>query len=185
MLPIKNTTERFGIITQLLHWSITLLVLTNFYLIFRRAYLAETDPLSLTYILLHKEFGVTILFLALVFIIWRFFVIKPPYPTTMSNFERHASTFIQRLLLVLIVLMPIAGILMSYFGGRPTHVFNLFVIPALQTPNKFWSGIFFDIHVTIGITIIAALTIHILASLRHHFWKQDNVLRRMLPMKLK
>jgi cytochrome b561 len=185
MLPVKNTTERFGIISQLLHWVITLLVLTNFYLIFFRAYLPEKDPLSLTYILLHKEFGVTILFLAIIFIIWRFFTVKPLYPNIMTSFERHASTLIQRLLLTLIVLMPIAGILMSYFGGRPTHVFNLFVIPALQTPNKFWSGLFFDVHVTIGVMILVALSIHVLAALRHHFWLRDNVLRRMLPVKLK
>jgi cytochrome b561 len=185
MLPIKNTSQRYGIISQLFHWSIAILFITNFYLVYRRDYIPETDPSNIEYILLHKALGVTVLFLGILFLLWRFYTVKPALPTEMTRIERILAPSVHHLLWIVILLMPITGILMSVFGGRPTGVFGLFTIPGLSVPSQTWGGFFHSFHQILSYIIMGIVALHVLAALRHHFWLRDNVLRGMLPIKLK
>jgi cytochrome b561 len=185
MLPIKNTPERYGIITQLFHWVIAGIIIFNYYLVYRRDYIPETNPDNLAYILLHKALGVVVIILGVLFIIWRLTNTKPLLPTSTPNYERILAKSTHHLLLVLILLMPITGVLMSVFGGRPIGVFGLFTIPALTVANKEWQTIFYTLHEWLSFIIMGMVSIHVIGALKHQFFYKDNVLRRMLPVKLK
>jgi cytochrome b561 len=75
--------------------------------------------------------------------------------------------------------------LISTFNGKGISVFDVFFIPAWKTPNLFLTEIFHQSHTYISYAVIAIVGLHILAALKHHFLLKDNVLRRMLPVKLK
>lgn len=185
MLPLKNTTQRYGVITQLFHWSIAILFIVNFYLVYRRDYIPESDPANLNYILLHKAIGVLVLGLGILFLCWKVVNIKPHLPPEMTKIEKTLAPSVHHLLWLLILLMPITGLLMSIFGGRPTHFFGLFTIPGLSEPNPEWGSFFHSTHQLLSYLIIGLVSLHVAAALRHHFWLRDNVLRGMLPLRLK
>lgn len=185
MLPIKNTTERYGIISQLFHWVIAGIIISNYYLVYRRDYIPETNPDNLAYILLHKALGVTVLILGALFLFWRITNVKPLLPLSTPNYERVLAKSMHHLLLLLIILMPVSGVLMSVFASRPISVFGWFTIPALAQANETWQGIFYTSHVWLSYIIIAVVSLHVLGALKHQFIYKDNILRRILPVKLK
>lgn len=185
MLPIKNTTRRYGIISQLFHWGIAILFFANFYLVYRRDYIPETNPDHLAYILLHKSFGVLLIILGVLFLAWRLYNSKPALPHETKRWEMRLAKSVHHFLWILIILMPISGILMSAFAGRPASFFGLFTIPEWVTPNESWAGFFYQTHGLLSYAIIGVVALHIIGALRHHFWLKDNVLRSMLPLKLK
>jgi len=185
MLPLKNTTQRFGVITQLFHWIIAGIIIVNYYLVYRRDYIPETNPDNLAYILLHKALGVTVIILGVLFVIWRLTNTKPLLPSSTPHYEKILAKATHHTLLVLILLMPLTGLLLSVFGGRPTSVFGLFTIPALAEANKEWQTIFYTLHEWISYIIIGLVSLHVLGALKHQFFYKDNVLRRILPVKLK
>src|SRR5690349_22338800 len=69
-MQFKNSTDRYGLIAQLLHWSILVLIVTQFVL----AEQAE-DATSLLKkaqtLTLHKNIGMTIFMLAVLRLVWR------------------------------------------------------------------------------------------------------------------
>jgi cytochrome b561 len=90
MLPIKNIKSRYGILTMLFHWSIAFLIILNFYLIYRRDYIPESDLLHYSYMFWHKSIGVSVLFAGLIFIISRSINIKPDIAVSMTSLQQHA-----------------------------------------------------------------------------------------------
>ena len=69
-MTIRNTTLRWGAVTQLLHWVIVILIIVQVTL----ASMAEDLPLGMKKLALlarHKSFGITILGLAVLRLLWR------------------------------------------------------------------------------------------------------------------
>ena len=184
MVPMKNNSQRYGVLTQLLHWSVAIIIITEISLVYIRDYIPETDPLNSLFIYIHKALGVVAIGLGILFVLYHLISIKPESVPGLSSIEKQLSLLARRLLLIMIIVMPISGFLMSIFNARPINMF-LFVIPALETRDEFWGNLFALIHVYVSYLLIAVVALHIAAALRHHFWLHDNVLRRMLPVKLK
>lgn len=185
MISIKNTSQRYGWVTQLFHWSFVVLFFTNYYLVYRREYFTEENPLHLEYILLHKALGIVALFLGVLYVIWRLFNVKPSLPGSTPAYERWLSIGTHHFLILAIIFMPISGYLMSYFGARPTPVFGLFNMPVLEVANQPWRQFFYLFHEWLSFAIIGFVIIHVAGALKHQFYYKDNILRRMLPVKLK
>lgn len=182
-MQLKNTYTHFGAITKLLHWSIFILIATEFFLIWTRDFMAVDNPLQGTYIFLHKAIGVTILLIAIFWIIWRLFNVLPAAMPKKNNWERPLAKLIHNLLLASIVILPIVGILMSFSNGRGVDWFGIVTMtpPAFFPPNETWAGIFRGAHEYIAYTMIALVALHAAGALVHHFIYKDTVLRRMLP----
>ena len=83
-------------------------------------------------------------------------------------------------LYALLIAMPIAGLMMSLYGGRPVDVFGLFQIPVFVTPDRALARLYNDWHTDIIWPIILTFTaLHIGAALYHQFIKKDNLMSRM------
>jgi cytochrome b561 len=65
----------------------------------------------------------------------------------------------------------------SYFG--------LFTFPNLVQPSEATFKFLQATHAILAWSLFALALLHIAAALKHHFFDRDNVLRRMLPLKLK
>jgi cytochrome b561 len=170
-MPTRSTPTRYGAVAQLFHWVIVALIVTQFVL----ALTADDLPLGVHKLALlarHKSFGMTILMLASVRLLWRLAHPPPALPADMRPLERIVARGTHAAFYVLLFAMPLTGWMMSSaknysvsWFGKNERAFEL-----LRTT-----------HDTLAVTLFVISVVHILAALKHHFWNRDDVLLRMLP----
>jgi cytochrome b561 len=182
-MPLKNTERQFGFITKLCHWLIFILFIVQYFLVYRREYFPKDAPEKLQYILLHKSFGVIVLALALLMLVWRHVGRRPAYDNSMPHAQKCAARIMHLLLYISMLVMPISGITMSQLGGRTVKVFDWFALPNILDKNKEFSELVYYVHLYSSYIIIGIVSLHIIAALYHHFIQKDNILSRMLPFK--
>lgn len=178
-MTFTNSQNKFGILTKLLHWSIFVIFVLQFFLVYRREYFPKDAPEKLQYILLHKSFGLLVLFLAVLMIVWRKIGTRPSYPLNMSGAEIALAKSVHGLLYLCMLVMPLAGIGMSLYAGYGVSFFGLFTIPGLEK-NEGLNELFFLTHQWTSYLIIGLVSLHVFAALYHQFYKRDQVLKRML-----
>jgi cytochrome b561 len=179
---MKDTKEKFGIVTKLFHWVIALLVLAEVCLVYYTEWVLRPHSPIAGYLInnLHKPIGMTILGLAILYIIWRFSNTRPSFPSSMQPWEKISAKIVHRLLFLSILLMPLSGFMMSMLAGYPPNYFGLYQAPQFIQKNEAIAKLFFEIHGIVGNITIALIAIHLLAALKHHFINRDDVLTRML-----
>lgn len=167
--------NKWSAISRIFHWISALLLLMVLALIF----LYENTDNSL-YIGLHKAFGISLLFWMIARVINRIFDRAPP-AIPMPKWQQVISQLNHFALYVLLIAMPMAGLLMSVYGGRPVDMFGLFEIPVFITPDRGLARTFNDLHTDIIWPLIIVFTLlHIGAALHHQFIKKDKLMNRIL-----
>jgi len=182
--PLFNTTARFGSIPKLLHWSIFILVIIQFGLMYAREFLGEDSPYNIQLILLHKSFGIIIFVCISLMIITHFIGQRPPYENNGNNdyYQNLLAKLVHFLLYACLFIMPIAGVFMTLLSGRPLSFFGYPIVPAhWMATNKPLAGMIDKAHVMSSYLVLALVGIHMVAALYHHFIRKDKVLIRMLP----
>ncbi|MGP4788385.1 cytochrome b [Psychrobacter sp. 1Y11] len=166
--------NKWPMISRVFHWISALLLLVTWALMF----LYDNTDDSL-YIGLHKAFGISLLFWMLARVISRLFVKAPP-SAPMPKWQDIIAKLTHFALYALLIAMPIAGLLMSVYGGRAVDVFGLFEIQVFVTPDRGLARTFNDWHTDIIWPLILAFTAaHILAALYHQFIKKDKLMKRI------
>ena len=179
-MPIRNTTVRWGALSQLFHWVIVALIITQFVLIS----IEQDLPLGLHKLVVlarHKSVGITILGLALLRVVWRFMNPTPGLPNTLKPYERVLAKVTHVGLYVLLFVMPLTGWMMSSARNFPVSWFNLVQLPDLVGANRSLYEALHTTHAILAWLLVAVATLHVLAALKHHFVLKDDTLRRMLP----
>ena len=179
-MPIQAPRIRYTALAQALHWIIAALIATQFTL----AWIADDLPLGMHKLVLlarHKSFGMTVLMLAVLRLVWRLFNPAPPLPAGMSRIERSLARVTHVAFYVLLFEMPLTGWLMSSAKNYSVSWFGLFTWPNLLGPNDRAFQILKETHELSSDVLLAIVILHVLAALKHHFWNKDDVLRRMLP----
>lgn len=177
---LRNTAIRYGWLSKFFHWTIVVLIILQYVIISR----AESLPLGkdkFEAYKYHKSFGITILALAALRLLWRWINTVPALPNTLKPYERALAHITHWGLYILIFALPITGWLMSSASNFPVSYFGWFTLPNLVGPDKAFSGQMEDLHGLLFNILVAIAVLHILAALKHHFWLKDDVLRRMLP----
>lgn len=175
-----HAAQRYGAVAKLLHWVIVALIIVQFVLVT----LADDNPSKMQQLALitrHKSFGMTVLMLAAVRLVWRLFNPPPPLPAGMKGYERLLAKLTHVAFYVLLFALPVAGWLMSSARGFTVSWFGLFSWPNLVGQDKAKFELFHDVHEALATTLLLLAVLHIVAALKHHFWNKDDVLRRMLP----
>ena len=121
---------------------------------------------------MHKSFGLVVLALILLRLVWRLVNGTP----AVQNLMAHAMHWV---LYVLMFAQPLAGILMSQAAGYPVSFFGLFELPVLLDKDPTLAQFFRGAHGTVWILLVLALVGHAGAALYHHFIMKDDVLKRM------
>lgn len=179
-MTIRNTRNRWGAVSQLLHWLIVVLVALQ-------AGLGLTGimlPLGvekLAVLATHKSIGITILALAVPRLLWRWINPTPPLPSNLKPYERFLAHFTHKGLYVLLFAMPLTGWIMSCARGFPVSWFNLFPLPDLVPKSTALYDAMVVTHATLASSLAVIVALHIAGALKHHFVLKDDTLRRMLP----
>ena len=178
-MPARNTNERYGWVAQTLHWAIFFLLIVQFTL----GKIADNLPLGLDRLITlarHKSFGITILALAVIRLLWRLINRPPPLPS-MPGWQRMAAHLSHAGLYALLFAMPLTGWLMSSAHNYPVSWFGLVQLPDLITPDRDLSHDLEDIHELLSNILLELAAVHVLAALKHQFVDRDGLLLRMLP----
>lgn len=174
---MSNTSShlsKWSVSSRIFHWISAVLLLVTWLMI-----LLYDNLDSSLYIGLHKSFGISLLFWMIARVINRA-VTKAPPSIAMPKWQLLLSQLSHFGLYALLIAMPMAGLLMSVYGGRPVDIFGLFQIPVFVTPDRDLARFYNDLHTNIiWPTIIAFTLIHIAAALYHQFVKKDNLMARM------
>lgn len=130
---------------------------------------------------IHKSLGITVFVFALFRVWWR---LKNGWPSSISDdsaWQGLIARVAHYILILASLMLPISGMVMSYFGGHGLYWFNVTLIEKVQQPiDKALSGMAQDAHHTLAFVLIITVILHILGALKHHFIDKDATLRRML-----
>lgn len=178
---------RHGVVARVLHW-LTVLVLLAQYLVgyamagaegllrpwIEAAYDGDEDLL----LPVHVAIGCTLLVLVTVRIIWRRIIALPPWPETLSAWERRFATGTERALYALLFITPAAGIALVLISGEDWETGDRteWVAPWSLVDGDLLVGV----HVTSQILLLCAIALHVGFVLKHQFIDRDRLLRRML-----
>lgn len=183
MTPIDNTTDHYGAIAILFHWSMALLVIglaaLGLYMVTLPDVGFNTKKIML--ILYHKEFGMLVLGLLAARLAWRVTHILPQLVARLPDWQKIAARFVHLSFYALMFALPMTGWLMSCVAGIPVSLFGLFTLPDLLPRDDYLFQQLIDVHKWLGYALILLIFVHVGAALRHHFVFKDDTLRRMLP----
>jgi cytochrome b561 len=184
--PRRTTYSRAAIV---LHWLIAALILTNIGLAWWFTHLkgpAEVAPLAV-----HKSIGITVLLLTLVRVGVRLAIPPPPLPAHMPAWERLAARSMHTVFYLLILGLPLSGWAMvsasPLIRVHPTVLYGVVPWPAVPfaglTSDQLHDAhrLFERTHNTLAWIAYFAISLHVLAALKHQFLDHDEVLGRMLP----
>ncbi len=179
-MSLKNT-DRWGATSQLLHWTIAVLILSIGAVGLVMGELPRSPKWFWVYTL-HKSLGLTVLALVLVRIAWRLYAGAPPPVEGTPRWQARLASLTHGAIYVLILAMPLSGWLYDSASGlRPFRWFGLAEVPKLSPPHEALADAMHETHELLFWVLIALVIGHAGAALYHHFVRRDATLARMLP----
>ena len=179
-MSLKNT-DRWGATSQLLHWTIAVLILSIGAVGLVMGELPRSPKWFWVYTL-HKSLGLTVLALVLVRIAWRLYAGAPPPVEGTPRWQARLASLTHGAIYVLILAIPLSGWLYDSASGlRPFRFFGLFDMPKLVAPNEWLADQMREAHELLFWVLVVLVALHAGAAFYHHFFQGDATLRRMLP----
>jgi len=180
MATINPDAARYSTVAIILHWAISALIIANFVIVFMAEDLAK--PEKMMWMGWHKSFGISILLLAVLRIIWRLVNPVPPLNPEHKAWERTLARTIHSLFYILLIAIPVAGWLMVSGYGSPAASVLGIAVPELPVSDpKAVGGVAHELHEILAFAMLGLLVLHVAGALKHHFIDRDNTLARMLP----
>jgi cytochrome b561 len=177
-MQITNTTHRYGSVAIFLHWIMAILIVGLLVL----GIVMTRIPISLFKLKLygwHKEYGVLVLMLVMLRIVWRIGN-KNPSLAELPLWERLAARGVHWGFYFFMLALPLSGWLLTSAAGLPVSFFGLFLLPDLIAANEDKRMLLTEVHKWLAYGLIATFCGHVCAALKHHFINKDDIMRRML-----
>ncbi len=136
---------------------------------------------------LHKSVGITILFLALARLGWRFANPPPPLPEDMPNREKTLSHLVHVTFYALMIGIPLGGWFMVSVSPFQvsTVLYGVLSWPHLPFTEGLRGEALYGVveffHSKGAWLILVLLALHVAGAVKHEFGAEDGVLKRMLP----
>lgn len=188
-MHLRSTSKTWGAITRWLHWVSAVVILfglTHGYWMANMLPRPQRLPHYWFHSLVFIYFGL----LLLLRMAWRLSEPTPLQPPESAVWEKVSAHLGHLALYVLLIMVTITGYMnWSAFPARfdPARapqmdlwVFGAFKLPALHDKAdrgvfQFWE----HSHSYLSWALAALVVVHVLAALRHHFLKRNDVMRRM------
>lgn len=163
-----------------LHWLVAVLIFGLFPLGLYMSDLA-LSPRKLELYAWHKWFGITVLLLVVLRLLWRLGHRPPPLPDSLPRWQAHAAEALHKLLYLLILAIPLSGWALSSAAGVQVVWWGVLPLPNLLAPDHALARQLAEVHEWLNFTMAALVAAHVGAALKHQFIDRDGVLLRMLP----
>lgn len=173
----KDSKDRYGLVSILLHWMVAAFVVTLLAIIIYTTILPRPDGRPLRF--LHVSIGLVFIPVYLARLFWR---TRSGHPHTDYGgpFVTLLGEITWRVLLLAPLVMIATGPFLAWLHDLPNPVFNLFAIPSPVPENFELRRVLFEIHKVVGYAILAFLGLHLLGVLKHLIFDRDGVLLKML-----
>lgn len=179
-MSAKASLSRYTAVAIALHWAMAALLLFMIWL----GWNMEDNEARFQ---LHKSIGITILFLALARLAWRFANPPPPLPEGMPKLEKTASHAVHIAFYAVMIGIPLGGWLMVSVSPFQvaTVLYGIVSWPHLPFTEGLISEDLYEFveffHSKGAWVIIGLLALHVAGAAKHEFGAEDGVLKRMLP----
>ncbi|MCL4792192.1 MAG: cytochrome b [Gammaproteobacteria bacterium] len=189
---LRNTRDRWGLVTRSLHWLMAAMLLAQVPLGFLMveaydAWLAGHGDTAQVMQLsrAHNTNGFLILILALFRLSWRLGNPVPDLPGALVAWQRIVARITHLALYALLLVFPLSGwaALSAYEGEFPIFFFGwdrvFRIVPQATEDSPFNSDLFGEIHESCWKVGAVILLLHISAALWHEYIRRDGALSRM------
>lgn len=176
-----NNSQKFGVISQLIHWSAVLLVGLAWVLGVIGDDLPKGDIRKLGESV-HVSAGLLIGGLLLIRLVW-LTISKAPkaIPIPIGNFLLNAGKIAHVTLYLLLFGVVATGITLQFARGESSSILGLYEMTSSWIKDRPFAHSIKEFHEFFAHSLIILATIHAAAALVHHFVFKDNTLKRMLP----
>lgn len=176
--PLPAASPAYSQPAKILHWLIALLILGLLVMGFLMGTMAF-GPAKMSVIMLHKSFGVTVLGLVILRILWRFAHPPPPPLSGHASWEKFLSKLIHVFLYFAMIAMPLSGWIMSSAADYPVNFFGLFDLPLIAPKDEALGHKAGAVHEILAIALYFAVGLHFVGAAKHHLLDKDATLARM------
>ena len=129
-----SSASRYSTGAIAFHWIIATLIVLNFIAVWVAERVPKPEHMQIMNN--HKAFGLTILALSVISVLWRLFNPGPPYVATLKPWEAALARVVHTLFWFLVIAMPLTGWgMVSAGSGQPVSWFGLFSVPPLPVPS--------------------------------------------------
>ena len=170
-----NIIPEYNTITKFFHWISVAGLIVQIPLGF---YLVDLD-FSDTRILIediHVILGMSIFYITLFRILFRLLLSSPGDPIQGFPGQMIVAKINHFLLYLTLLTVTTSGMLKKLFNGEKL---NFFIFDLKMKTDFDKSDFFYDIHIFSNYTLIALISLHILAALLHIFVLKDDVIKRI------
>jgi len=175
---LKNTNKSYGLVAKSFHWLLFMMLAFSVVAGNIMASMPDT-PEKYEAAGLHKSFGLIILLLVLLRLVWKILNTTPDDSKDSTPIQNLMAHVMHWALYVLMFAQPLSGILMSQSFGYPVKFFGGAAFPTLVDKNKEMAELFLSAHQTIWVGLALFVIAHAGAGIYHHVVLKDNILRRM------
>lgn len=176
----KNSADRWGAVSQSLHWLVVALILVMAWLGLTMTGLPNT-PRKVDMYALHKSIGLGILALVLLRLAWRLHAGAPgPVPGS-PRWQHRVAAATHGGLYLLLLAIPVSGWVINSASGFPLRWFGLFRVPQLAGRDEALQELAETWHEWMFWALVVLALAHTAAAIWHHVFLHDATLARMLP----
>ncbi|MBW8850642.1 MAG: cytochrome b [Xanthomonadales bacterium] len=179
-MTLKNTADRWGAVSQLLHWTIAALILYMAYLGLTMGDLPNGPAKIQTYAL-HKSIGITILGLVALRVLWRLYAGTPAHIAGTPTWQLRVAGATHLAIYALLFAIPISGWVLNSAAGFPLQWFHLVNLPHIVERNQDLHELAEEAHELMFWALALLVVLHAGAAFYHHLFQGDATLARMLP----
>ena len=176
-MKIINSSEGYGLLAKLFHWVTFIILIVQvpfgFYLVG-----LEFSDRRIDLENIHILIGITIFYFVLLRLIWKLF---NPSPKSKHNFFKGQNLIAKLnhfLLYIGIFAITISGVLKKLYMGEKL---NFFIFKyAFKESNFQLADSFYVAHIYANYLLITLVSLHVLATVAHHVFFKDKILKKML-----
>jgi cytochrome b561 len=176
-----NTDTTWGWPAKLLHWIGAILILLLLGHGWWMTHLAPRGPVRLEHYAGHAGLGYDLMALLVLRLLWRWTHAVPTLPRGMPRWEQISAHISHYGLYVLMLATTLLGWALAGTVRTPFNkdAFGLPVPLIYVSQDRAMHRLLEDWHKYMAYALLALIVVHVIAALRHHFVKRDDVLWRM------
>jgi cytochrome b561 len=180
---------RYSPVAIALHWIVAVLILVDFALAESFSRFNPSDSLYFTWAYpAHMSVGMCVLVLGAGRLLWRGSHAYPSVPQDMNLASRILASATHAMLYVFMVAAPVTGWVVLSVRKKPPVLFGSqhwpnigYLADLAHAQRAAIHDLLLPGHIILSYVGMGLVALHVIAGLYHHFWRRDDVLRRMLP----
>lgn len=180
--------DRYDAVAMTLHWVMAPAILALIAIGLAMTHLMLGPARLFALYQLHKSIGITVLLAAALRLAWRLTHRPPEMPDEMPSMERRAAAGAHWLLYGALFALPLSGWALVSVSplGIPTVLFGVVPWPHLTILSGIADRVEAEkkaalLHAWGAYLLTALVAVHVAAAVRHHVFRRDGTLLRMLP----